>query len=274
MVDICSTLWYNEQQEGQVLFMTLGDRIKIRRESLGLTQEVLAQMLGYADKSSINKIEKGKTDIRQKRIMEFAAVLKTTPEYLLGLTDDPDGADCHWMFLKDYNNGYPIPAGLRDSIIAEHLKKLNAAKQQTLAEPSNISAVYDDHIRMVPVFESVSAGFGALAENSVVDFIPLRIVSDYEAAETICIRVQGDSMFPKIEDGDLIQVHKQDSVDSGDIAVVLLDGEEGLVKKVIYGPTWIELHSINPMYPVQRFEDADVLRLRVVGKVKRVIKEL
>ena len=81
-------------------------------------------------------------------------------------------------------------------------------------------------------------------------------------------------MYPKIEDGDLIQVHKQDSIDSGEIAVVLLDGEEGLVKKVIYGPTWIELHSINPMYPVQRFEDADVLRLRVVGKVKGVFKAL
>lgn len=142
------------------------------------------------------------------------------------------------------------------------------------APVSNISAVFDDHIRMVPVFESVSAGFGALAENSVVDYIPLRIVSDYEAAETICIRVKGDSMYPKIENGDIIQVHKQESVDSGDIAVVLLDGEEGLVKKVIYGPTWIELHSINPMYPVQRFENADVLRLKVVGNVKRVIKEL
>lgn len=43
----------------------------------------------------------------------------------------------------------------------------------TPSEPSNISAVYDDHIRMVPVFESVSAGFGALAENNVVDSIPL-----------------------------------------------------------------------------------------------------
>ena len=144
----------------------------------------------------------------------------------------------------------------------------------TPSEPSNISAVYEDHIRMVPVFESVSAGFGALAENSVVDFIPLRIVSDYEASETICIRVQGDSMFPKIENGDIIQVHKQDSVDSGDIAVVLLDGDEGLVKKVVYGSDWIELHSINPMYPVQRFEKADVLRLRVVGKVKGVFKAL
>lgn len=142
------------------------------------------------------------------------------------------------------------------------------------AEPSNIAAVYEDHIRMVPVYESVSAGFGALAENSVVEYLPLRIVSDYEAAETICIRVEGDSMFPKIENGDIIQVHKQESVDSGDIAVVLLDGDEGLVKKVLYGADWIELHSINPMYPVQRFEKEDVLRLRVVGKVKGVFKAL
>lgn len=146
--------------------------------------------------------------------------------------------------------------------------------RSTPTEPSNISAVYEDHIRMIPVYESVSAGFGALAEDKVVEYIPLRIVSDYEAAETICIRVEGESMYPKIENGDLIQVHKQESVDSGDIAVMLLDGEEGLVKKVLYGTNWIELHSINPMYPVRRFENEEVLRLRVVGKVKRVIKEL
>lgn len=168
-----------------------------------------------------------------------------------------------------------IPIDAIESIAAAtHTDSRYLLAWDTPAEPSNISAVFSDHIRMVPVFESVSAGFGALAENSVVDFIPLRIVSDYEASETICIRVQGDSMYPKIENGDLIQVHKQDSVDSGDIAVVLLDGEEGLVKKVIYGPTWIELHSINPEYQVRRFDDADVLRLKVVGKVKRVIKEL
>lgn len=154
------------------------------------------------------------------------------------------------------------------------VEQLLAVDTPTPSEPSNISAVYEDHIRMVPVFESVSAGFGALAEDKVVEYIPLRIVSDYEAAETICIRVQGDSMFPKIENGDIIQVHKQESVDSGDIAVVLLDGDEGLVKKVVYGSDWIELHSINPMYPVQRFEDEDVMRLRVVGKVKGVFKAL
>ena len=62
--------------------------------------------------------------------------------------------------------------------------------------------------------------------------------------------------------------------ESGSIAVMLLDGEEGLVKKVLYGDNWIELHSINPYYPVRRFEGEDVLRLRVVGLVKGIFREL
>ena len=49
--------------------------------------------------------------------------------------------------------------------------------------------------------------------------------------------------------------------------VLLLDGEEGLVKKVEYGPDWIDLISINPEYAPRHFEKAEVLRLRVVGLV-------
>ncbi len=135
-------------------------------------------------------------------------------------------------------------------------------------EQSNISAVFTDNIRMIPLYESVSAGFGAHAEDTVVDYLPIRIESEYEYKETICIRVSGDSMYPKIEDGDIIQVHLQKSVDSGDIAVVMIDGEEGVVKKVVYGKTWVELHSINPEYKTRRFDGAEVQRLDVVGKVK------
>lgn len=141
------------------------------------------------------------------------------------------------------------------------------------AESTNISAVYSDNIRMIPVFESVSAGFGSRADDHIIDFCPFMIASEHEAAETIAIRVSGDSMSPKIEDGDIIRVHKQESVDSGSIAVVLLDGEEGLVKKVVYGDTWIELHSVNPYYPVRRFDGEEVLRIRVVGLVKGIFRE-
>lgn len=127
-------------------------------------------------------------------------------------------------------------------------------------------------MRMVPLFETVSAGFGAYASDNIEDYMPLYFSNPSEALQTICIKVRGDSMYPKIENGDIIQVHKQESVDSGSIAVVLLDGDEGLVKVVEYGSNWIELHSINPMYPPMRFDRAETAKIRVVGLVTQVIK--
>jgi repressor LexA len=142
-------------------------------------------------------------------------------------------------------------------------------------QPSDTLYLLDGQdVHMIPLFESVSAGFGSLAVDEIIDYIPAYIPDQTEARETIFIRVHGDSMFPKIEDGDIIQVHKQESVDSGSVAVVILDGEDGLVKRVVYGDTWIELHSFNPLYKTQRFNDRDVLRVRVVGLVQKIIKEV
>lgn len=176
--------------------------------------------------------------------------------------------------LQRYASGETkkIPVDVLESIAAA--TGVTAKYLMGWEEDSNISAIYKKSIRMIPVFESVSAGFGSYADDQILDYCPFIISSEKEAAETIAIRVSGDSMSPKIEDGDIIRVHKQESVDSGSIAVVLLDGEEGLVKKVVYGDDWIELHSINPYYPVRRFEGEEVLRLRVVGLVKGSFREI
>lgn len=141
-------------------------------------------------------------------------------------------------------------------------------------EPKPDLYTMENKVHMIPLFESVSAGFGALAANEVQDYVPLCFSSPIEASQTIFIKVQGDSMSPTIENGDMIQVHKQESVDSGSIAVVLLDGDDGLVKRVIYGDNWVELRSINPMYKPMRFNGSDVERIRVVGLVKKIIKEV
>ena len=63
--------------------MGIGDMIKKRREELKLTQEELAEKLGYKSRSSINKIESGINDLPQSKIVEFSKVLKTTPSYLM-----------------------------------------------------------------------------------------------------------------------------------------------------------------------------------------------
>ena len=67
--------------------MKLCDRIKARREELNISQDELAQRLGYNSRSSINKIEKGLNDIPQAKIPDFAKALNTTTEYLMGLSE-------------------------------------------------------------------------------------------------------------------------------------------------------------------------------------------
>ena len=62
----------------------IGNNIRKRRIELGMTQEELALKMGYKSKSTINKIELGKNDIPQSKIVQFAEVLHTTPKALMG----------------------------------------------------------------------------------------------------------------------------------------------------------------------------------------------
>ena len=62
----------------------IGIYIKTRREALGMSQDELAEKMGYKSRSTIAKIEKGVNDVTQTNIVKFAEILKTTPAYLMG----------------------------------------------------------------------------------------------------------------------------------------------------------------------------------------------
>lgn len=78
--------------------MTLSERIKLRREELGLSQEALALALGYKHRSSITEIEKGRNEMPLKKVEAFAKVLKVTPEWLMGIEDKISNND----FIADF----------------------------------------------------------------------------------------------------------------------------------------------------------------------------
>ncbi len=79
--------------------MTMYDRIRALRVSQKMSQTDLAEKMGYKDGSMITKIESGKVDISQKKIVAFAKALSTTPSYLMGWTDE--GAPDPSTILKD-----------------------------------------------------------------------------------------------------------------------------------------------------------------------------
>lgn len=130
------------------------------------------------------------------------------------------------------------------------------------------------NVFMRPVYDSISAGFGVIAQDVPVDYMPTYITCPSEQDKYIWINVHGDSMNPLIDDGSKILIKKQTSVDSGQIAAVLVDDEEAVVKKVLYNDNTVELHSVNPYYPPRVFKNNDVTRVQILGLVKEVSKSL
>lgn len=93
--------------------MELYMNIKERRKELGMTQERLAHLMGYTDRSSIAKIEGGKVDLPQSKLEQFAKVLHTTPGELMGDTEikekptEDDGLSGNIKDLMDFVKTVP-----------------------------------------------------------------------------------------------------------------------------------------------------------------------
>jgi len=122
----------------------------------------------------------------------------------------------------------------------------------------------------VPIIGTVRAGSdGSLACEEYLgsELVELDTVKD---GDYFFLRVKGDSMYPEIFEGDLVLVRKQPDVESGELAVVIVNGDEGVVKKVIKKENAIVLQSLNPKYePIVITEGQDFM---IVGKVKRVVR--
>lgn len=179
--------------------------------------------------------------------------------------------------MSQYVSGKFTPKQKRTYSIAKALNVSVAwimGADVPMDDDESIEAFPSQNVYLRPIYDSVAAGFNVLAQNTVVGYMPTYIASSTEREKYIWVNVVGDSMSPLIDDGAKVLVRLQESVDSGQIAVVLIDGEEGVVKKVVYGDDWIELHSVNPYYPPRRFDGVEIQRIRIIGLVKEVSKTL
>lgn len=125
---------------------------------------------------------------------------------------------------------------------------------------------------------TVKAGFGRLVceipTGKKIE-IPASMISGGNKDDYFILRVSGNSMYPRLLDGDTILCQRCESVDSGTVAVVLYDGDEATVKKVNYAPKgdWLELIPFNPEYPTKRIEGIDLEQCRILGKVTKLIRD-
>ena len=148
-----------------------------------------------------------------------------------------------------------------------------------LAKFFNVSVDYllgldTNNKRLLPVLGTVKAGYNYLAEENIIDYIePSMNITDHE--NYFGLMVKGDSMAPSFNEGDYLIVHKTDGdFNTGDIGIILINGDEATVKKVIKNDDGIELQAFNPYYPAKKYtyEEMQNLPVKVIGIVVRQIR--
>lgn len=124
----------------------------------------------------------------------------------------------------------------------------------------------------IPVLGKVAAGIPIEAVQDIEDYEDIP-ASWGDPREYFALKIQGHSMEPRIWDGDVVIARKMPDVDSGSVAVVLVDGEEATVKQIKKSEDGMTLIGWNPaVYPPKFYTWAEVSRLpvQILGIVKEV----
>ena len=116
------------------LLEELGYRIRLRRLEIGMSQDELAQKTGYGSRSSINKIELGKTDLPCSKLLLVAKALGVKPSYLIGFEnenglaneDEPESGAT--LFRNGLKATYVLTAGQFD--LAEYFFEMCERQNQ------------------------------------------------------------------------------------------------------------------------------------------------
>lgn len=188
---------------------------------------------------------------------------------------------------------FEMECGLSNATVQGWIKYNNVPSAESLRKVADYFGVTVDYllgVRQEADFDTeavvwfdelgvVRAGYGGSVNEIPTGkkiCIPTSMLKGHEKSEYFTLRVSGNSMYPRLLEGDTILCLRCDSVDNGDFAVVLYDGDEATVKKVVYtqGEDWLELVPCNPEYPAKRIQGNALSSVRILGKVVKLIRDM
>lgn len=160
----------------------------------------------------------------------------------------------------------------RGNVKVFHSNALSAIRKMAERDLANLETYeYKPSHTMIPIVGRVRCGVGGLAYE---DLQGSAMADVGNPSEYFYLRAEGDSMAPKITDGDLVLIHRQEEVENGELAVVIIDGEEGTLKKFQRKDGAVILQSLNPNYPPRVFIGEEMKNVYIAGKaveLKRVL---
>ena len=232
--------------------MGFGEQLRRRREEMGISRAELAERIGVT-RSAVGNYETGVSAPKEEVLLRLFDALHVDPNYLYR---DSFRAVSQVMYsgeerslLEKYRalslTGRRTVHALVDSLVGWQ----GEMQAETVeAEP-----------RVIPLYRSpAAAGYAAPVFGE--DFEPLTVTGSVPAGAELAVRIQGDSMEPRIADGDVVYVN-HDPLSNGDVGIFCVDGDM-LCKQYYKDPLGVVyLFSLN-----RRRADADVVFPRGSGR--------
>lgn len=209
--------------------MEIGDKIRARREELGISQDELAKRVGYRSRSSINKIEIDGRGLPQSKIVAFAKALNTSPAYLMGWIDTAEELRPTQEEIQRY----------KDAMFPVHLKKFPLLGEIACGQPIFAN---EDRESYVMAGTNIKADF--------------------------CLKARGDSMInARINDGDIVFIKKAEDIEDGCIYAIGYDGQVTL-KRIYYDKknNIFQLVAENPIYKPVIITGEKLNHITILGK--------
>ena len=253
--------------------MDLQARIFELLDEAHMEQKQFASILGTTDKT-VSAWRTGRSKSYTKYISRIAEALGTTTEYLL----TGNGPKYRDKLTAVAGAGSALGAA---AMVFPPLTALGAAAAAGAAIsgamgtgkskklPDTLQALDLGTFHRIPILGRISAGLPLYAEQHIEGYT----LTDLNGgAEYFALRVSGDSMnAARIQDGDILIVRRQDEVENGEVAVVMVGDEDATVKRFYATESTVTLmpQSTNPAHQPQIYDTAKT-PIRIIGKVVKV----
>lgn len=197
----------------------------------------------------------GNKEIMAENIRHYMEINRKTRNQIC------DDLGFKYSTFSDWVTGEKYPRIDKIEILANYfgIQKSDLVEKH-VDSPKSIAAI------RIPVYGRVAAGIPMEATENIIDYeeIPASWPGEYAA-----LKVKGDSMEPKISEGDILIVRIQQDAESGDVVVAMVNGSDATVKKLIKHASGIVLQPFNPAYEPMYFthEQAREMPVTIWGKV-------
>ena len=246
--------------------ITIGDRIREKREELKMTQAELAEYMGYKSRSSINKIEKGTNDIPQSKVVRFAEALNTTVSYLMGWDDDGALiASLNQEILKHFDGD------VEKALEFEKVQAKDGMMEPAHSSIQKIEQQLKDFItsdttnswdKPIPIYKGVEFTGNTYRFKERSGYTYFGKLEDFE--HHICLEIPNNDFEPEFLQGDTALIHRQVELENEKYFYIVI-GETPTIRKVtIKDSQTVILKADNPNTQLI-FENKD--NLKIVGKV-------